>query len=422
MNVSTRLERLPPYLFGRLNAIKYEKRKNGIDIIDLGMGNPNDPTPPPIVDKLCEAVRDPRNHRYSSATGLFNLRREIAVKYERDYGVALDPDEEVVCVIGSKEGLSHLCLGLLGAGDTTLVPNPTFPVHIYGPALAGANVISVPIRSAHHTPPAALAGAELICGKTDTEDFLKSLINAAQTLFPQPKVLILNFPHNPTTTTVDVEFFEEVVEFARKRNIIVIHDFAYSTITFDGYKAPSFLQVKGVKQIGVEFNTMSKAYNMAGWRVGFCVGNRHIIQALSKVKAYYDYGIFQPVQIATIIAMRHCKEFTEQQALTYQKRRDVLCEGLNRIGWKVEKPKGSMFVWARIPEELQSLGSVDFAMKLMDEAEVSASPGRGFGEYGEGYVRFALVENELRLKQAVRQIGRFLRKVKEQPAASLSAS
>ncbi|HHT9124417.1 MAG TPA: aminotransferase class I/II-fold pyridoxal phosphate-dependent enzyme [Candidatus Brocadiia bacterium] len=390
INVATRVKRLPPYLFGRLNALKYEKRRKGIDIIDLGMGNPNDPTPKPIIDKLCEAVQDPRNHRYSvSAIGIFNLRREVAKYYQQQWGVELDPETEVVCTIGSKEGFSHLCLGLLEGGDTALVPNPAFPIHIHSVAIAGANVISVPL--------------------TEPKELLAGFEDVARNIFPRPKVLIINFPHNPTAATVDLDFFEGVVAFARKYNIIVVHDFAYSSILFDGYKAPSFLQVKGAKEVGVEFNTMSKTFNMAGWRLGFCVGNRQVVEALAKVKGYYDYGIFQPVQIASIIALRHCQEYAEKQAKIYQSRRDVLCDSLNRIGWDVKKPRASMFVWAPIPERFRSMGSFEFALKLIEEAEVAVAPGSAFGENGEGYLRLAIVENELRLKQAVRQIDRALR-------------
>ncbi len=351
---------------------------------------PNDPTPQPIIEKLCEAVQDPRNHRYTvSANGIFNLRREVARYYEKQFDVTLDPEKEVVCTIGSKEGISHLCLGLLDTGETALVPNPAFPIHIHAVNLAGGNVISVPL--------------------TEDEKFLPNLINTAKNLIPRPKILILNFPHNPTAATTEIGFFEEIVAFARKYNIIVIHDFAYCGIAFDGYKPPSFLQVKGAKDIGVEFNTMSKSFNMAGWRLGFCVGNKDLVSTLAKVKGYYDYGIFQPVQIASIIALRECNKYTKEQAEIYQSRRDVLCDGLNRTGWNVKKPKASMFVWAPIPEKWRSMGSVDFAFKLMNEAEVSVAPGAAFGENGEGFLRLAIVENELRLKQAIRQIDRALR-------------
>ncbi|MGQ3683608.1 MAG: aminotransferase class I/II-fold pyridoxal phosphate-dependent enzyme [Candidatus Loosdrechtia sp.] len=389
IQVANRVKRLPPYLFGRLNALKYEKRRNNIDVIDLGMGNPNDPTPQPIIQKLCDAVQDPRNHRYTvSANGIYNLRREIAKYYEKQFNVLLDPDE-VVCTIGSKEGISHLCLGLLETGDIALVPNPAFPIHIHAVNLAGGSVVSVPLSA--------------------EEDFLPNLFNTARSLIPKPKIIILNFPHNPTAATVDLDFFEKIVAFAKKHNIIIVHDFAYCEITFDGYKAPSFLQAKGAKEVGVEFNTMSKSFNMAGWRLGFCVGNKEIVSTLAKVKGYYDYGIFQPVQIASIIALRECNTYAKEQAKIYQTRRDILCDGLNRIGWNIKKPKASMFVWAPIPEKYRSMGSVDFAFKLINEAEVAVAPGIAFGENGEGYLRLALVENELRLKQAIRQIDRVLK-------------
>jgi len=386
VELSERMRRLPPYMFGELNALKYEKRRAGIDIIDLGMGNPHDPTPEPIVDKLCDAVRDPRNHRYSTAQGVFNLRREVAKYYKARWGVDLDPHDEVICVIGSKEGLSHLCLSLVGPGDVVLVPQPAFPIHIYGPVLADASVLDVPLLP--------------------IEGLIERIEDAINHHCPKPKVLIINFPHNPTTAVVDRKFFEDIVRLAKEHGIIVIHDFAYCDIVFDGYKAPSFLEVEGAKEVGVEFTTMSKSYNMAGWRIGFCVGNRDIVQGLARIKGYYDYGIFQPVQIASIIAMRHCHDYAVKQAEIYQKRRDVLCEGLNRIGWRVEKPKGTMFVWVPIPEKYRHMGSYKFALELMEKAEVAVAPGSGFGHGGEGYLRFALIENELRLKQAIRQIGR----------------
>ena len=389
IDVSTRLLRLPPYLFGRLNTIKYKKRQKGIDIIDLGMGNPTDSPPEIVIDKLCEAARDRRNHRYSVSVGLYNLRREVAKHYAEKWGVDLDPEDEVLCTIGSKEGFSHLCLALLGPGDTALVPNPAFPIHVYAVALAGANVISIPL--------------------SDDSTFIDSLTEVATRLYPRPKVLILNFPNNPTSATVELDFYKEVVKRARKYGLLVIHDFAYGETVFDGYEAPSFLQVRGAKKLAVEFTTMSKAYNMAGWRVGFCVGNAEMIRALAKIKGYYDYGSFQPIQIASIIAFRHCSKDADEQSLIYQRRRDVLCDGLRRIGWDVVPPKATMFVWTPIPEKYRSMGSVDFSLKLMEEAEVAVAPGRGFGEEGEGYLRLALVENEQRLRQAVRQIGRALR-------------
>jgi len=354
------------------------------------MGNPTDVPDPVVIDKMCEAVRDERNHRYSVSNGLFNLRREVALRYSRNYDVALDPDSEVLAGLGSKEVFSHMCLALLGPGDTAIVPAPSFPIHVYAVALASGNVIS------------------LDC--THPDRFLANVATVAEHLYPRPKVLILNFPHNPTTTVVDRDFFVEVVRLARRFGFMVIHDFAYGDVCFDGYRAPSFLSVPGAKDIGVETTTMSKGYNMAGWRLGFVAGNSEMIRALATIKGYYDYGIFQPIQIAGILALRHGEDLVERQAAEYQKRRDVLVDGLRRIGWEVEKPKASMFVWAQYPKEWRDrVGSIDFALKLLEEAEVAVSPGRGFGEAGEGFLRLALVENEHRLRQAVRQIGRCLR-------------
>jgi alanine-synthesizing transaminase len=388
--VADRVQRLPPYLFGRINDLKQRKRREGVDIIDLGMGNPTDVPDPMVIDKLCEAARDERNHRYSVSNGLFNLRREVALRYEQRHGVRLDPDTEVLAGLGSKEVFSHMCLALLGPGDTAIVPAPSFPIHVYAVALASGNVIS------------------LDC--TQPDKFLSNVATVAEHLFPRPKVLILNFPHNPTTTVVERDFFVEVVQLAKRFGFMVIHDFAYGDVCFDGYRAPSFLSVPGAKEIGVETTTMSKGYNMAGWRLGFCAGNSEMIRALATIKGYYDYGIFQPIQIAGIIALRQGEEQVERQAAEYQLRRDVLVDGLQRIGWEVEKPKASMFVWARYPLAWRErMGSIDFAMKLIEEAEVAVSPGRGFGEAGEGYLRLALVENEHRLRQAVRQMARCLR-------------
>jgi len=387
--VANRLRRLPPYLFGRLNAMKHQLRRAGADIIDLGMGNPRDATPEPIVEKLCEAAHDPRNHRYSVSTGLFNLRREAALYYQRQWGVELDPESEVVATIGSKEGFSHMCLALLGPGDTALVPTPTFPIHIYAVALAGANVINTPLSD-------------------DPEEFIGHIVYAMEHLYPRPKVLILNFPHNPTTATVELAFYEEVVGIAKRFDLLVISDLAYAETAFDGYRAPSFLQAAGAKDVGCEFTTMSKRYNMAGWRIGFCAGHPEMVRALAKIKGYYDYGIFQPIQIAAIIAFRECDERAVEQAAIYQRRRDCLCRGLERIGWEVTPPKATMFCWVPIPEPWRGMGSIEFALKLMREAEVAVAPGRGFGESGEGYLRIALVENENRIRQAVRQIKRAL--------------
>jgi len=386
---SERISRLPPYLFARINALKHKKRQQGIDIIDLGMGNPSDPTPKVIVDKLCEAVQDPRNHRYSVSRGLFNLRRDVARFYREHYDVVLNPDDEIVACIGSKEGISHMLLAMLGPGDTAVVGDPAFPIHVYGVALAGANVISVPL------------------GNDDA--FLERIRYVVEHLYPRPKVMILNYPHNPTAMTVDVPFFDNVVALAKQFKVAVIHDFAYGQTCFDGYKAPSFLSAKGAKEVGVEFTTMSKPYNMAGWRIGFCAGNKTMVEALATIKGYYDYGIFAPVQIASIIALRHCQQDVVAQAEVYQRRRDVVVAGCRRLGWQVESPRASMFVWARVKDEhLAGQSSIDFVMRMMEEAEVALAPGRAFGENGEGYVRIALVENEQRLRQAVRQLARAL--------------
>jgi len=386
-----RIKRLPPYLFGRLNALKLEKRQKDIDVIDLGMGNPMDGAPELVVDKLCEAMRDKRNHRYSASKGVFNLRREIAAKYERKWGVQLDPESEVLACIGSKEGFSHMCLAMLGPGDTAIVPDPAFPIHIYGVALAGANVITVPL------------GCD--------EQFLKTTAMVCEHLYPKPKLLILNYPNNPTTMTVEEGFFETIVDLAKRFGIALIHDFAYGETCFDGYKPPSFLSVKGAKDIGVEFTTMSKPYGMAGFRIGFAAGNKDMLEALATIKGYYDYGIFQPIQIASIIAMRHCDEDIQKQNEKYRVRRDVVCSGLERIGWQVQIPRASMFVWTRVPKEhLDGKGSIDYAMDLMEGANVAIAPGRAFGENGEDYMRIALVENEKRLRQAIRNISRFVQK------------
>lgn len=386
-----RITRLPPYLFGRINALKLAKRQAGVDLIDLGMGNPADPAPQIVVDKLCEAARDPRNHRYSASKGIKNLRGEIAKKYERKWNVQLDPETEVLACIGSKEGFSHMCLAMMGPGDTAIVPDPAFPIHNYAVALAGGNVVSVPLG-------------------TD-EKFISNVAMVIENMYPKPKLLILNFPHNPTAMTVDEGFFEPVVELAKRFGVAVINDFAYGETCFDGYKAPSLLSVKGAKDICVEFITMSKPYNMAGFRIGFVAGNRDMIDYLATIKGYYDYGIFQAIQIAGIIALRHCEQDMVEQNKKYQSRRDVVCDGLRRIGWEVEKPRASMFVWAKVPKEhLKGKGSIEYAMDLMEHAEVAIAPGRAFGEGGEDYMRIALVENEQRLRQAVRNISRYVRK------------
>lgn len=390
IEVAPRVRSLPPYLFGKINDLKYRKRREGIDVIDLGMGNPTDPPHSTVIDKLCEAARDARNHRYSVASGVYNLRREVAARYAQRFNVHLDPDHEVVTTIGSKEGFSHMCLALLGPGDTALSPAPSFPVHVHAIALASANVITLDVR--------------------DSQAFLANIARVCESLFPRPKILVLNYPHNPTGTIVEPGFFEEVVQLAKKYRFFVIHDFAYGDIGFDGYQPPSFLATPGAKDIGCEFTTMSKGYNMAGWRVGFATGNPAMLRALKAIKGYYDYGLFQAVQIAAIVALRHGEPGRLAQVAEYQQRRDVLVEGLRRLGWAVEMPRAGMFAWAQIPEPWRSqMGSIDFAMKLLEEAEVAVSPGRGFGETGEGYLRLALIENEQRLRQAVRQIGRCLR-------------
>ncbi|MCX5639009.1 MAG: aminotransferase class I/II-fold pyridoxal phosphate-dependent enzyme [Planctomycetota bacterium] len=386
-----RITRLPPYLFARLNALKLAKRQAGADIIDLGMGNPSDGAPQVVIDKLCEAAKDPRNHRYSASKGIKNLRVEVAKKYERNWNVQLNPETEVLACIGSKEGFSHLCLAMLGPGDTAIVPDPAFPIHNYAVALAGANVITVPLG-------------------TD-QKFLDTIATVCEQLYPKPKLLILNYPHNPTAMTVDEGFFETVVDLAKRFKIAVIQDFAYGETCFDDYKAPSFLSVKGAKDVGVEITTMSKPYNMAGFRIGFVAGNKNMVDYLATIKGYYDYGIFQAVQIAGIIALRQCDADIITQNKRYQSRRDVACEGLARIGWQVEKPRAGMFVGAKVPpEHTKGKGTIDYAMDLLEYADVAIAPGRAFGENGEGYMRIALVENEQRLRQAIRNIGRFIRK------------
>ena len=398
VEVAPRVRGLPPYLFGKINELKYRKRRAGIDVIDLGMGNPTDPPEQWVIDKLCEAAQDDRNHRYSVASGVFNLRKEVADRYQRRFQVDLDPDHEVVATIGSKEGFSHMCLALLGPGDTAIVPAPSFPIHVHAIALASAHTIALDVRG----PRAFLAEVDKVC----------------ESLTPKPKILVLNFPHNPTGTVVGLDFFAEVVGLARKHKFFVIHDFAYGDISFDGHQVPSFLSAPGAKEVGCEFTTMSKGYNMAGWRVGFASGNRAMLDALKAIKGYYDYGIFQAVQIAAIVALRHGEEARLAQVAEYQVRRDVMVEGLNRLGWDVETPRAGMFVWAAMPVPWRSrMGSIDFAMKLLEEAEVAVSPGRGFGEAGEGFLRLALIENEQRLRQAVRQIGRCLKTGKDLDAS-----
>jgi len=399
IQVSHRLERLPPYMLGKIKKLTYEKRRAGLDVIDLNMGNPKDPTPEVIVDKLRQAVADPRNHRYSASAGVPNLRRELALKYKRRWDVDLDPSTEVIATIGSKEGFSHLCLGLLGPGDSAIVTKPAFQIHTYGVVLAGANVIGVDLGN----------DAAFL-------DRIEKTITHAQ---PKPKVMILNYPNNPTTMCVEPEFWDGVVALAKKHNVMVISDFAYGETCYDGYKAPSFMQAEGAKDVGVEFTTMSKAYNMAGWRIGFCVGNAQMIHALSEIKGYYDYGIFQAVQIASIVGMRECDAMVEEQAQIYQGRRDAIVQQCRKIGWEVESPKATMFVWAKIkPEHLAPYdgSTIDFCLDMIDKAEVAMCPGGAFGEEGEGYVRVAMVENEERIRQAFRNLDRVLNKQSESRA------
>ena len=389
ISVAQRVTRLPPYLFGRINRLMYEKRRAGADVIDLGMGNPSDPPQKVVIDKLAEAARDPRNHGYSQSIGIPSLRREVASKYLRRYGVRLDPENEVVVCLGSKEGFSHLCLALLGPGDTAIVPAPSYPAHVYGVALAAANVLSLEVA--------------------DSQRFLSNVAYTCQHLYPRPKVLIINYPHNPSAVTVEPEFYNDVVRLARRYELMVISDLAYADLGFEGYRPPSFLAAPGAKDLGVEFTTMSKGYNMAGWRVGYCAGNAEMLRALSTIKAYYDYGMFTPIQIAAIIALRQTDAAVEAQAKIYERRRNVLCDGLRRLGWDITPPKAGMFVWAKIPERwTDQMDSIRFAMKLLEEADVAVSPGGGFGRAGEGFLRLAFVENEARLRQAVRQIGRCL--------------
>jgi len=379
-----RIKRLPPYIFSIVDELKIEARRRGEDIIDLGMGNPDIPTPKPIVDKLIEAVMNPRNHRYSASKGIYKLRLAITHWYKRRYNVDLDPDTEAIATIGAKEGISHIALSTISSGDLVLVPNPAYPIHPYSVVIAGGDLHSVPLR--------------------EESDFFQDLINTVKQTWPKPKMLILSFPHNPTAAVVNLDFFQKVVDFATENKLIIIHDLAYADLVFDGYHAPSFLQVPGAKEVGVEFFSLSKSYSMPGWRVGFCVGNAHLIGALTRLKSYFDYGIFQPIQIASIIALNELQESVKEIADIYRRRRDTLIEGLKRTGWMIEKPKATMFVWAKIPDQFSERGSLEFSKLLLKEAKVAVSPGVGFGDAGEGYVRFALVENEQRINQAVRGI------------------
>jgi len=389
MEEFARIKRLPPYVFNIVNELKAEARSRGEDIIDFGMGNPDQPTPKHIVDKLCEAAQREDTHRYSVSRGIPRLRKAICNWYKDRFDVDLDMDKEAIVTIGSKEGLAHLALATVERGDAILVPNPAYPIHPYGFVIAGADIRHVPL--------------------VQGGNFFEELEKAIKDSWPKPKMLVLNFPANPTTQCVDLEFFEKVIAICKENDIWVIHDLAYAELVFDGYKAPSIMQVKGAKDIAVEFYSLSKSYNMPGWRVGFMVGNERLVAALGRIKSYLDYGTFTPIQIAAIVALEGPQECVQEIRQLYQKRRDVLCEGLTNAGWDVEKPKATMFVWARIPEQYREMGSLEFSKKLLRDAKVAVSPGIGFGEYGDEFVRFGLIENEHRTRQAVRSIRQMLK-------------
>jgi alanine-synthesizing transaminase len=384
-----RIQKLPPYVFAVINEMRAKARAAQIDVIDLGMGNPDGATPRVIVSKLVEAARNARNHRYSQSRGIPKLREEITRRYQNNYGVTLDPEKEAIVTIGAKDALAHLLFATIGPGDTVASPNPCYPIHQYGVLMAEGHACLLPMPSA--------------------AEFLERLHDLFRTASRAPKILLISFPHNPTTTCIDLDFFREIVRLAHRHGTYIIHDFAYADLGFDGYKPPSILQVEGAKEVAVEIFSMSKSYNMAGWRVGYCLGNPKMIGALARIKSYLDYGVFQPIQIASIIALRECEEDTRKICAMYQKRRDVLVNGLKRACWEVAKPRGSMFLWAPIPEQYRSLGSLEFSKLLLEKAQVAVSPGIGFGPLGEGFVRFALVENEQRIRQATRSIGQFLK-------------
>jgi alanine-synthesizing transaminase len=384
-----RIQKLPPYVFAVINEMRAKARAAQIDVIDLGMGNPDGATPRAIVSKLVEAVRNAKNHRYSQSRGIPKLRDEITKRYLANYGVALDPEKEAIVTIGAKDALAHLLFATIGPGDAVVSPNPAYPIHQYGVIMAEGHACMLPMP--------------------DAATFLDRLEDLFRTSTRKPKMVLISFPHNPTTTCVDLDFFREIIRLARHHGTMIVHDFAYADLCFDGYKAPSILQVEGAKEVAVEIFSMSKSYNMAGWRVGFCLGNAKMIAALARIKSYLDYGVFQPIQIASIIGLRECEEDTRKICAVYQKRRDVLVTGLRRAGWPVESPRGSMFLWAPLPERFRAAGSLEFSKLLMEKALVAVSPGIGFGPMGEGHVRFALVENEHRIKQATRAIGQFLK-------------
>ncbi len=383
-----RIQKLPPYVFAVVNEMKAKLRAAQLDVVDLGMGNPDGATPRAIVGKLVEAARNPRNHRYSMSRGIPHLRQEIAKHYRAGYGVELDPESEAIVTIGAKDALAHLLFAVVGPGDSVVSPNPAYPIHQYGVLMAEGHAAVLPLR--------------------DPETFLEALHDHYRTALRKPKMILISFPHNPTTVCVDLDFFRAVIALAQRHGTMVLHDFAYADICFDGYRAPSILQVEGAKEVAVEIYSMSKSYNMAGWRVGFCLGNRKMIGALARIKSYLDYGIFQPIQIASIIGLRECAEESARICALYQRRRDVLITGLKRAGWEAPSPRGSMFVWAPIPEPYRHLGSLEFSKRLLEKALVAVSPGIGFGPLGEGFVRFALVENEQRIRQATRAIRSFL--------------
>jgi len=385
-----RINGLPPYVFATMNDLKAAARHDGRDVIDMGFGNPDLPSPDVAVEKLAEAVHNPRNHRYSASRGIPKIRQAIANLYLRKFDVAIDPETEVVTTIGAKEGLSHLMWVLVGPGDTALVPSPSYPIHIYAPLFAGADVRHV-----------LLGGNDAGAGEPG-EAFFGNLMEAWESAWPKPRVIVLSFPHNPTTECVDLAWMTRIVEFAKEHDVVLVHDFAYADIAFDGYQPPSILEVPGAKDVAVELYTMTKSFSMAGWRVGFMVGNAAIVQALTKLKSYLDYGTFQPVQIAAIVAMNEAPDYPKYINECYQSRRNSLCDGMNRIGWEITPPKGTMFVWAPIPEPYKEMGSLEFSKYLLQEADVATSPGVGFGPGGDGHVRFALIENEQRVGQAIR--------------------
>ena len=385
----TNAKKLPPYIFAQINSLKYEARSRGEDIIDFGMGNPDQATPEPIVNKLIETVRNPATHRYSQSAGLPKLRQAIKDWYSRKYDVELDQEKEIVTCMGSKEGIAHLSLATLSPDDTVLVQSPTYPIHSYGVVIAGAHLKSITLNE-------------------DLDSFLSDIEKSILSAPKKPKMVIINFPSNPTTLSVTIDFFKRIVEIGKKYDIWIIHDLAYADIAFDGYKAPSILEVEGAKDIAVEFFTLSKSYNMPGWRVGFCCGNSQLVQALTKIKSYLDYGTFTPIQVAAIKAINDCDNEVASICSMYESRRNELCDGLNRIGWDVEKPLATMFVWAKIPDKFLKLGSLEFSKLLIEHAQVAVSPGAGFGEDGDEYVRFSLIENEHRTRQAIRGIKNFL--------------